>query len=693
MKSKLKYHILPLTSLLFLTIIIHHHWFFNFSPIVWGDSYLDFSEKAKEFIQFPQLWGNNVTFGFVNIGLSFWPFVFFAGILTYLGIPPMLGQRIVFLWPIAIFYPVFMYLLAYYLLRSRMGAWLAGIVYLLNVPFIIGRSGILTLSIATAISPIFILFYIVTLTKKKIYYLIVTALIGYIISFFEFRIFYMVAWILAFYTLYHFLIVEKSRNLKLLIKCGLIFSSIIILVFLLNFYFILGLNSIGSLTNNAAFDRPLIGQDSVSLLHSLLLYFRLWTSQSFDKAPPYIITYRFFIIPVAAIFGLYLQRKNKYVLFFALLALAGIFFTKQEAPPFPDVYKWLFVNLPGFNAFRESTKFYFYIALGYSILLGAFAAGIAKLIKAGTLGKKAYLFIIFIAVLFLWNAKPILTGQLGYMFIPRQIPKEYLIFKDYLFKQNKFFRIFWTPHPSHWGAYSNKHPKISNWDIIAYDWKKFGSGGLFDPLSQEFSNQLFDISSIKYVVVPLDDPKNTDDFYNYMGKRENYIDSANQINFLQKVDLATGELLVYENLDYRPHLYLTKEQETYKRYLSYQKVNFTFLNQTEYEISLKNVIRPVYLNFSESYHPDWKLRVGEFNWYKVMTEKNYFLPDKIHLKNDAGLNSFLINPSVICPSTPCNLNLTLYFRPQSYVYLGLLISAITFVTILFALTYSYVKKI
>lgn len=706
MIPRLKHHFLPLTLLFVLTIIIHHSWFFKFSPIVWGDSYLDFAEKIKEFFGLPQTWYGDVAFGSLNIGISFWPFIFLTGILNQLGLEPVISQRILALWPIAIFTPIFMYCLAYYLLRSRIGALLAGIVYLFNVPFIIGRSGILTLSIAVAISPIFILFYLITLMKKRVFYLIITALIGYVISFYEFRLFYMVALILALYTLYHFFIIEKFRYFRLVLKTGAIFFSVIMLVFLLNFYFILGLSSIGSITKNAVFDRPLIGQNNVNLLHSFLLYFRLWTGQSFDKVISYNIVNRFFIIPVIAFLGFYVSRKNKFVPFFAALSLLGIFLTKQEAAPFKDIYKWLFDNIPGFNAFRESSKFYFYIALGYSILIGAFTREISRLIKTEKLNRKIILIIIFISVagLFLWNAKPILTGKLGYMFIPRKIPKEYITLKDYVFNQNEFFRIFWIPHPSHWGAYSNLHPKISNWDIIAYDWKKFSSGGLFDPLNQKYSNQLFDVSSIKYVVIPLDDPKNADDFFDYMGKRGIYVTGANKIEFLKRIYIPAGDIAVFENFNYRPHIYATDGKETITRYIPFQKTEFKFIHTTEYKISIKNLYTSLYLNFSENFHPDWKLRLGEFSWYKVLTEKNYFLPEKLHFENDAGFNSFYLNPKTICQqfsTSSCmqnsngsyDINLTLYFRPQSYVYLGLIVSAIVFFTCIAYLSFALLKML
>lgn len=55
--------------------------------------------------------------------------------------------------------------------------------------------------------------------------------------------------------------------------------------------------------------------------------------------------------------------------FFAVLALLGIFLSKQVAPPGGFVYKLLFDHFPGFSAFREASKFYVLIAMSYSVMI------------------------------------------------------------------------------------------------------------------------------------------------------------------------------------------------------------------------------------------------------------------------------------------------------------------------------------
>jgi len=197
---------------------------------------------------------------------------------------------------------------------------------------------------------------------------------------------------------------------------------------------------------------------------------------------------------------------------------------------------------------------------------------------------------------------------------------------------------------------------------------------------------LFDSSLIKYVIVPLQDKANDDDFFVYYGNDRNfYIRELDQIPWLKKIDIGTKELVVYENEGYRPHIYTTGERETIYKEVPYKVVDFRFINPTEYKISLKNISTLTYINFSEAFHQDWRVRVGEFDWFKVLTEKNYFIPNKYHYKNDAQLNSFLIDPNVICRDYECkknpdgsyDLNLTLFFSPQSYFYLGLTISGLT----------------
>ena len=172
--------------------------------------------------------------------------------------------------------------------------------------------------------------------------------------------------------------------------------------------------------------------------------------------------------------GLYLNRKNKNILFFGTIALLGIFLTKQVAPPFPDTYLWLFENFPGFNAFREASKFYLLIILGFSVLIAGFVDWIWKnLDDKGFQYYAKYASIIIIAGIFLWNTKPIITTEFGTLFVQREKPQEYAIFKDFVLKQDSYFRTLWLPTSSRWSIYTNNHPAVNTVSMINTNWSSF----------------------------------------------------------------------------------------------------------------------------------------------------------------------------------------------------------------------------
>jgi hypothetical protein len=64
------------------------------------------------------------------------------------------------------------------------------------------------------------------------------------------------------------------------------------------------------------------------------------------------------------------------VLFFALLFVLGIFVSKHVSEPFGNLYYFLYDRLPGFNAFREASKFYILVVLGYAVGIGALVQGL-----------------------------------------------------------------------------------------------------------------------------------------------------------------------------------------------------------------------------------------------------------------------------------------------------------------------------
>ncbi|MBI4009521.1 hypothetical protein HY357_04755 [Candidatus Roizmanbacteria bacterium] len=453
-----------------------------------------------------------------------------------------------------------------------------------------------------------------------------------------------------------------------------------------------------SLADNALFNRSLFGAWYITLSKTMTIFHFGWTGGVIVpwKIQPLLV--RFFFIPILALLGFIVGKKDKRLPFFALLGVLGIFLAKQNTPPFPDIYQWLFDHVPGFNAFRESGKFLLYVAISYSVLIGAFISWFWDKSELKINRSLKILTVFLIAFLIIWNSKPIITGELGALFVQRKIPNDYLILNEYLTAQKEYFRTFWTPDYSRWGHYLSIHPRTSVLYLNLFEWLDFAKKG--NPIGSIYFNQLLDLSSIRYVIVPIQDKSNDDDFFPQTNKRINFISELERLPYLKKINVGFKELVMFENFNYRPHIYSTQKKERIYSYVPYQKIKYSMVNPTQYKIILKNVKEAVYLNFSENYNPNWKIRVGKFSWFATLTGKNYFLSDDIHFKNEAKLNSFIIDVQQICKKQDAcisnsdgsyDINLTVYFSPQSYLYIGLIISAVAFFTCIGYLIITLIK--
>jgi hypothetical protein len=679
--------------------VVYYRWF-SFNIFANGDYPYFFPDTIKN-LSIGYAWSFLGNLGSVNFTL--WRFIFVLGqsLFADFGFSSNISEKFLTFWPTIIFANLFSFALFRKILKSNIGALMGAIVFNYNTYYLIIGGGFLIYAASPWVLLATLVFIKGLETGRKYLYAI-SGVSLFIAGSYDFRIAYIGVFILFFYSLYYFLFI---KNLKVSINIfkQILFSFVSFLIFaFLNIFWVLPMIRLGSLTSNVILGRGLFGNEFLNILYSATLFHPFWTgtkSAWFIVQP--ILVY-FWLIPILAFLGLYLNKKNKNVLFFGIIALLGIFLTKQIAIPFTGIYVWLFAHLPGFNAFREASKFYFLIALGYSVLIGAFIKYFFENFKQIKIYFKC-LIIIFIALLFLWNVKPILTGEISGIYIPRHIPTDYSIVNKFILEDGNYYRTLWVPSSSAWSIYTENHPKI---DIASahseYNYwynfintlpeYKYPEGQLMmKVLDLPFSNNLLDMSSVKYVFVPATDLVNDADVFIFYGKpRQYYIDQLDKINWLKKINIGAKDVVVYENLNYRPHIYTTVNKETISKSQTYKTVNFKSINPTQYTISLKNVEGSIYLNFSERYNPQWKLRVGNFNWFNVVTDKSYFISDKYHFQNDANLNSYLISPAEVCKVESCkvnkdgtyDMNMTLFFAPQSFMYLGTIISGSTLVLVL-----------
>lgn len=549
-------------SLLGIFLIVYFRWL-NFNVL----SYADYLFQSKEVLKLNwpiSSWASQSGLGGIDLTLWRAPFNILYAAFGNLGFASNIADRFLLLWPTILLLPISSFVFVKYIIKNDLAAFIGALVLSINTYFLaIDTQGHFLLTLAASFGILTLLFLMQGLEKVRLNYIVIAGLLLSITSVIDFRSAYLVLTVSIIFFIYKLLVNDRSTYKALITHMGVLFTFFV----LTQAFWWLSLGSSGNISGNEILQRSLFGNGFWTLPHSLTLHHPFWNGTRpiwFNVSP---VPIYFWLIPIFAFLGLYLNRKNKLMVLFGFISILGILLAKQVSEPFPGVYQWLFDHFPGFNAFREASKFYFLIALGYAVLIGSFVDWLWRHWTKGRwriYGK--YSLTVLIAGLFLWNTKPLITGEIGTLFVERHIPQDYSVLKDFIIKQPDYFRTYWLPRDSRWGIYTNNHPKISGVDIIQAEWKPFvnykqhGNNWPFrdqivDVFKKPYANNLLDSASVKYVIVPLRDTANDDDFFIHYGNdRQFYLDALNKAPYLKRIDIGTKDLVVYENTNYKPHI-------------------------------------------------------------------------------------------------------------------------------------------
>lgn len=704
MKKKLIYKILknnknwPFLILIILVLLTYRVWLFSFSIITAGDWWYFFRVSTiAHFLSYLYIWHSHTNIGGVTLDVGQAPTYLLNGIYAkYLNLDYQYIERLVHFYPIIIFTPLSICLLLGKYFKNRIAILVGAVFYTFNTYFLLLDTGHITLAAAFAFAPAIIYYFDnILLSSFKTRDVIITAIISLVCLGYEPRAFYIVAWILFFYFLYHLIINFKLylQNWRKLLRLFFLF---VVLILAFNLYWIIGLLPTGSLSSNELFSRGLFGDLFWRLPNALTVYHPFWSGGVMVPFKVYPIPLYAWLAPILAFVGLALKAKNPKVIFYGILAVMGIFLAKQSSEPAGFVYLWLYKNVPGFNAFREASKFYYVIALSYAVLITAavdwFLEQKYKL-KWQRIARSGV--IVLIIIIFAINIKPLVTGEIRTLFVARNIPEDYKIVASKVESQPEYFRIMWVPTILRWSVYDNKHPRLGLVDVMSPDWAELSNfnddwplypikNQTINFLDQPFSAQLFDIASVKYVVVASEDNQDDHDMFIDYGPRQYFIEELDRISYLKRVDFGTSDLVVYENQNYHPQVYLTQEKDTILTRIPYQKIDSEYDTPTEHRFWLRGVKNDFYVNFSEKFNPNWKIYPGQVSSWTALTSKNY-LDDKNHRESDADFNSFFVDINDLKSKLPADsikqnsdgsydFRVTLYFKPQSYYHIGLMVS-------------------
>jgi len=680
-------------------------------------------------------WSGTNGLGRPNIQVSFNIFFWVWSAMTNIGFTWDQAVAVTFLIPIA-----FLNFLAPYFLIRKLTARVAtsfacALFYGTTTYGIVNQ---VPIQFVYALAPLVLLLFIRALETKLVSHWVVFGIVFSVAACYEIRITYILAFVLASYAL----VMHASEARRL--WRGLLAAAVVVLG--LNAFWLLP-TVLGSAPTavRAVAQRGLFGTGLYDLRSALALHLWNWTgglqNSLFQEQP--IPLYFWFVPLVVALGSLWARglaaRDFRKHTFFASTTLVGLLLAKEAAPPFGVVYGWLYAHFPGFALYRESSKFYLVVALGYTVLLG-YALSRARLprLRAQDRTLRAVL-VVVVGGLSLWNTKPLVTGDLGYLLVGRQQPADYGAFAQFVDRQDEYFRTLWLPRESQWATTSYLHPRVSVESVLPAQWVRalarphdlsgVAPATLFAAAAPWAGtvHHLVDDASVKYVVVPLQDIANDDDFFGYYGQvRAAYIAQLNSVRWLHKVDIGASALAVFENTKFLPHVSVDTHAPAdgglgveAKAPLggSIRHVDFSISNPTHIRVRLQGLAGRVLLRFSEGYDSQWALLlrrpstgvdgctaaggrdtgaaaptvVAQCDSAAQFGEPIGLLPGSAahvlatpHRTLDGYENGWVIDSLTVATEHPSlvtrnvdgsvDLDLDLYFRPQNYYYIGLMVS-------------------
>lgn len=487
---------------IFTVGLIFHSWI-TINSICRGDCVYFFPDNLKSFLTIPLSWNTSPVgsgLGYFALPtLTFAPLHFLLGFFQLFGFRYEIIEKIVFYFPFLIFSSLGMIYLSKSLGLSKIGAFFAALFYLANTYILLvvdgGQVGI---ALAYSLVPIVFLFFIKGLAGGKRDKILAGLLIGVLI-FFDLRVAYLAFGLTLFYSLFYLLDQKLKKTISNVIQSLIFF---LIIPFGLHLFWIgplllsktIGLSSYYFQSSQVDF------LSWMTTLNGLFLFQPHWPTNIFGKIHPVQPT--FFILPFLVFLNLLIFRKKKEIFFLVFISLMSIFLIKGSQEPNGEFYKWFFIHFPGFNMFRDPSKFYIPLVFSYSLLLAftiEWVFGRIKLFNKNL----SFVFLGLVFLYFLFLIKPVLLGQMSGTFKPTVVPQDYENIKNLISEDKSFFRSIWYPDKREFSYSSAQHPLLdASLDIFhrrPFDIFIGGTYDIFSYLENPFSRQLFDILGIKYV--------------------------------------------------------------------------------------------------------------------------------------------------------------------------------------------------
>lgn len=434
----------------------------------------------------------------------------------------------------------------------------------------------------------------------------------------------------------------------------------------------------------------------------------------------------FLVIMISAFFFLRRERNKGIVILYlgSFSAWLGILygFTANIGGWGLNIFFWLNEYVPGFSMFRNMyDKFGFALAFSYAFLFAISAQIITQYLKS-EFKNKVFLVIAFVLV-FLNGAPFILGKNFHATFRGTESTSDRIT--D--FNQNYYdlveviktlpgsSRILWLPFArSSYVAIRDREESNhyylgpSPLQILAAKADYTGSESFFQKgniMEKTLDGRYNEVSSflatmnVGYIVVNHDISEDIQGSFLYTYNQKGDIYDAQGKGFRrvllgEKVADFGERYSLYEiNKNFaNEKIYVT--DDTTKVPNAFDQVEYKKIASYEYKITIKGLSGKKNLVFLDPYHKQWELYFQKNNAIflkgshdAVFDYANGWTIDPKYIKQNFPKDAYTINED-----GSLNLDLTLYFKPQSYFYLGLIISGTTLVLCLGYLGWTGVRS-
>lgn len=538
-----------------IAVLSHWQWFIPGFQFRWGDSTGLPTAAFRQFGYSYVNWLSLTDIGRVNIQPYQLMFFQLWKLCAKVGLSFPVTEQITMLWPIAILSFMSPYLLIKRFLKSDVGGVWGALVYGLGTSLLVYEGYEIFLALAFALLPLVLFafdYYLELQTWRELLIFIVCInLLIYI----DIR----VAFLSVLLTIWYAIVLFSSRHRfipswrQVLTMGGCLIA---LNAFWLNITFSTSNSSITSTTS-----RTIFGNSFTDILHAITLVSGSWVNGEIVPFTLSGISPIMWMLPIFAFAGAFALSPDAGLpnwattVFAGGVSLAAVMLAKQVNPPFPSVFTFFYYHVPGFSLFRVGTDFYIIATLGYAILIGRLVSS-TQLSSKGRYAVPLGVIVRFgLSVVLISVLAPMISGKVGGLFVHRSEPYGLARVSTFFQSQSGFFRTLWLPATPDWTTYSLTHPAVSAVDLLdttdpLHYVPPYGTSygvAITSEIASDVGISALGTYSIRYIVLPPSDSRNTSPLYAEFGeKRSFYLSWLEREVWLKQVLKPFGGYTVFQ---------------------------------------------------------------------------------------------------------------------------------------------------